>query len=676
METSDDNLARARAVDPRFNVALEASAGTGKTRVLVDRYINLLRAGVDPSNILAITFTRKAAAEMRERIMATLRAAAAAGDIPPARWRELRDRTADIAVSTIDAFCLSLLREFPLEADLDPAFSIADDTELPRLIDEALDRALRICRSVARDDGNVALAFAQLGERRVRSGLTTLLSRRIVAPAVLAKYLTASGRGGPRYRCRDASRNDVAHRRFRFDAWGLGPVSRNRSSGARLSLAGPGSWPTARLSRGSGTVRRRNRAGRILRAREHFLTQDGDARVRCPYPKTAFASDADWQTHKGLVVSHAEAFLRVSAAFRRDLNLLVSRGIWRMFRVAEAESRRTLDAHAVLDFSNLVLGRLRWPRAGARPANSFLEDGRRAGRDRIGQGQRIPVGQPDAPVRLRLADRGRLGRPVDAVVLLREVDPDQAHGVVGARGQLGLGVRRVGIPEEVGVVLEHGVLADAVDLPLPDGQGSNWLPMVAGKRATTAPFSSITRTEASDLSTRTAAALGSGVRVTPGTRMVSPALSKELPGFRRFKSAGLAWNISASFSSGEAYPRVGSCALSIMSSGMGWNGPATSSSVSVYEATTGLPSSGGGALCWRSYAASARRVLLPPAPSISPGEKCARSSRTCSRRSRGSASVVPVVPVRVDAEAATAFVICARALGTNGPVITATNAKA
>ena len=163
-----DSDGRARAVDPRFNVALEASAGTGKTRVLVDRYVNLLRAGVDPSNILAITFTRKAAAEMRERIMTTLRAAGERGEFPPARWRELRDRTADIAISTIDAFCLSLLREFPLEADLDPAFSIADETELPRLVDEALDRALRICRTVARDDETVALAFSQLGERRVR----------------------------------------------------------------------------------------------------------------------------------------------------------------------------------------------------------------------------------------------------------------------------------------------------------------------------------------------------------------------------------------------------------------------------------------------------------------------------------------------------------------------------
>src|SRR5207237_2387012 len=138
-----DQQARERAVDPRYNVTLEASAGTGKTRVLVDRYINLLRAGVDPSNILAMTFTRKAATEMRERIIATLRAAAQRGEIAPARWRELRDRIDEIAISTIDAFCLSLLREFPLEADLDAGFDGPDETEVPRLVDESLDGALR-----------------------------------------------------------------------------------------------------------------------------------------------------------------------------------------------------------------------------------------------------------------------------------------------------------------------------------------------------------------------------------------------------------------------------------------------------------------------------------------------------------------------------------------------------
>ena len=150
-----DRAGRERAVDPRFNVALEASAGTGKTRVLVDRYVNLLRAGVDPGNILAITFTRKAAAEMRERILVTLRTAAERGEIPAVRWRELRDRTADINISTIDAFCLSLLREFPLEADLDPGFGMADETEAARLVDESLDRSMRIARGLSQPDAGL-----------------------------------------------------------------------------------------------------------------------------------------------------------------------------------------------------------------------------------------------------------------------------------------------------------------------------------------------------------------------------------------------------------------------------------------------------------------------------------------------------------------------------------------
>src|SRR5260370_26746751 len=102
-----DAAARRLAVDPTENVVLEASAGTGKTRVLVERYVNLLLAGVDPGNILAITFTRKAAAEMRQRIVERLRQASRTAALDAARWRDLRGRLGDIAISTIDAFCLS-----------------------------------------------------------------------------------------------------------------------------------------------------------------------------------------------------------------------------------------------------------------------------------------------------------------------------------------------------------------------------------------------------------------------------------------------------------------------------------------------------------------------------------------------------------------------------------------
>ena len=184
-----DDSARRFAVDPRNNVVLEASAGTGKTSVLVARYVNLLKAGVDPSNILAITFTRKASAEMRERILHELRASASRSEIDRARWHELRDRLGDIAISTIDAFCLSLLREFPLEADLDPGFDMADETEVPRLIEDSLDRTLRILVALARTEPEIALVFAQLGMSRTREGLAVLLDRRLVAWSALDRFL-------------------------------------------------------------------------------------------------------------------------------------------------------------------------------------------------------------------------------------------------------------------------------------------------------------------------------------------------------------------------------------------------------------------------------------------------------------------------------------------------------
>ena len=189
-----DEAARRDAVDPSRNVVLEASAGTGKTRVLVERYVNLLRAGVEPEHILAITFTRKAAAEMRERIIDRLREASRTSEIDRARFREIKERLGDIAISTIDAFCLSLLREFPLEADVDPGFDLAADTEVPRLVGESLTQALRICRGLAKDDEDVALVFAQLGERRLRTGLAALIDRRLVAPDALRRYLAR----GPR----------------------------------------------------------------------------------------------------------------------------------------------------------------------------------------------------------------------------------------------------------------------------------------------------------------------------------------------------------------------------------------------------------------------------------------------------------------------------------------------
>jgi ATP-dependent helicase/nuclease subunit A len=356
-----DADARRYAVDPGKNVVLEASAGTGKTRVLVDRYVNLLQAGVDPDNILAMTFTRKAAAEMRQRIVERLRDASRVTPADRARWLDLRGRLADIAISTIDAFCLSLLREFPLEADVDPRFELADDTEVPRLIEEALNRALRICRALAATDDDVALVFAQLGERRLRVGLASLLDRRLLAPQLLARYLA------------DGPKTLTAAVACRISASRLQNLFAGLKEGVRPFLrSGPVGRPQfamladdiLRLCEGSVLEGLDSRPGQaayrafVDRLRGYFLTQDGKPRGE-RFSGTSFnagdcASQADWKRHRDRAASIAPAVAEAIHAFRRDVNVVLSRGVWRILAIVMAEHRRALDARALLDFPGVL----------------------------------------------------------------------------------------------------------------------------------------------------------------------------------------------------------------------------------------------------------------------------------------------------------------------------------
>jgi ATP-dependent helicase/nuclease subunit A len=377
-----DRAARDAAVDPARNVVLEASAGTGKTRVLVERYVNLLRAGVEPDHILAITFTRKAAAEMRQRIIDRLKEASRLSQFDAGRWRGLRERLGDIAISTIDAFCLSLLREFPLEADVDPGFDLASDTDVPRLIGESLDQALRICRGVAREDDDVALVFAQLGERRLRGGISVLLDRRLVAPDGLRRFLQS----GPRDLTSSKACESAAARlrdlfggvrdgvdRFLND----GPADRPqfamlaadiRRLVGNAALKGCATAVDERAAQPANSVaqpfraatREEQAAFRALvdRLRAYFLTQDGRPRGE-RFTGTGFtAADCStedaWRRHRASASQIAPAIAEAVRAFRRDLNVIMSRGVWRIFAVALSQYQRTLDTHALLDFPGVL----------------------------------------------------------------------------------------------------------------------------------------------------------------------------------------------------------------------------------------------------------------------------------------------------------------------------------
>jgi len=356
-----DAAARLHAVDPSQNVVLEASAGTGKTRVLVERYVNLLRAGVDPDHILAITFTRKAAAEMRERIIERLREASRQSEFDRGRWRELKDRLADIAISTIDAFCLSLLRDSPLEADIDPGFELADDTEVPRLIAESLDQSLRICRFIAKDDDDVALVFAQLGERRLRTGLDALLGRRLVAPEALRRYLAKGPRGLTAaivcHQTADRLRRALADAPCGLQAlFADGPVHHSQFA----MLADDLRALSSDAGRSSFESREAQAALRALidRVRAYFLTQDGRPRGE-RFAGTGFTaadcrSDDAWKRHRVSASAIAPVVAETIRAFRRDLNVVMARGVWRIFAVTLSQYQRTLETRALLDFSGVL----------------------------------------------------------------------------------------------------------------------------------------------------------------------------------------------------------------------------------------------------------------------------------------------------------------------------------
>ena len=104
----EDTDARARALDPSASFIVQAPAGSGKTTLLVRRFIALLGQVTQPESIVAITFTRKAAAEMRARILAALEESPEGLD----RW-DLRSNPARLRIQTIDSLCASIVQRMP-----------------------------------------------------------------------------------------------------------------------------------------------------------------------------------------------------------------------------------------------------------------------------------------------------------------------------------------------------------------------------------------------------------------------------------------------------------------------------------------------------------------------------------------------------------------------------------
>ncbi|PZU45777.1 MAG: double-strand break repair helicase AddA [Sphingomonas sp.] len=199
------------AADPAHHVWVAASAGTGKTHVLTDRILRLMLEGSPPDRILALTFTKAAAAEMQNRLVkrlgewlgysdARLDAEFEAMGVPPTPQRRRRARAlfaealdvpGGLKVQTLHAFAQGLLASFPLEAGLTPGFRALDERDARQL----KQRALSECIAEAQAGGDTAFLadLAELSILKGEGGLMQALSAMIAHSDAMLAFSDASG---------------------------------------------------------------------------------------------------------------------------------------------------------------------------------------------------------------------------------------------------------------------------------------------------------------------------------------------------------------------------------------------------------------------------------------------------------------------------------------------------
>ena len=205
-----------RASDPSSSVWVGASAGTGKTKVLTDRVLNLLLQGTPPGRLLCLTFTKAAAAEMANRVVDRLEkwtvldgpgliqdlielSGTAPTDHQVARARllfgQVLDAPGGLKIYTVHAFCQSLLARFPLEAGVAPHFSVLDDAAATELLCGVRENALRQIRETEHPGLSAALAVltGHVREEDFIKLIDALIAERVRLRRLIVKEGTLAG---------------------------------------------------------------------------------------------------------------------------------------------------------------------------------------------------------------------------------------------------------------------------------------------------------------------------------------------------------------------------------------------------------------------------------------------------------------------------------------------------
>ncbi len=170
-----------------LEVAVSAGAGSGKTRLLVGRYLYLLMSGnLSMNEIAAITFTEKAASQMKSAVAKRAAEMAVSDSEHAALWRSVSSSVYAAPISTIHAFCNSILRNNPEEADFDPAYSILDDASAAVLLRETIDVHVR--ESLDTEPELMETLLGAFGLKRLKQIYRTALNNRVKLVSWLDSY--------------------------------------------------------------------------------------------------------------------------------------------------------------------------------------------------------------------------------------------------------------------------------------------------------------------------------------------------------------------------------------------------------------------------------------------------------------------------------------------------------
>jgi ATP-dependent helicase/nuclease subunit A len=165
------------------SMVVTAGAGTGKTYVLVQKYIDLLKnRGVTVPQILALTFTDKAAAEMKGRIRSEILLQHGP------QWEKAAEDFLIAPVQTFHSFCAQILREFPIEAGLEPGFSVLDEQQVSRIHSTAYEDLIH-----TRQEGPVNESLVHVLSITDQFTLKTMLSAMYGKRERYAQFFTALG---------------------------------------------------------------------------------------------------------------------------------------------------------------------------------------------------------------------------------------------------------------------------------------------------------------------------------------------------------------------------------------------------------------------------------------------------------------------------------------------------